>query len=156
MQQVTETISILHLGSYMLSFQGGAVDSYTDPATGQPYDFGVMVFRDYGNASGFFDRFNIPVSAKETPHLNYLYADFKTGQLLYNYTDPSGAEEVAALEAYLAVAEKYEDSEYSHVFCSPSVSLEFYHMVSFAGSCCTSLSSNLKTHFVMDSNSRWY
>lgn len=88
---------------------GGAVDSYTDPTTNKPYDFGVMTFVDYGNASGFFDRFEIPVSARENPTLDYLYADFQTGQLIPNYTGPSWDEEVAALETYLAIAEKYEN-----------------------------------------------
>ncbi|KAK7736526.1 hypothetical protein SLS53_006957 [Cytospora paraplurivora] len=82
---------------------------YTDPDNAKPYDFGVMVFTDYGNASGFFERFNIPVSTKEMPSLNYLYADFKTGQHLSNYTSPSWDEQLAALEAYVSVAEKYEE-----------------------------------------------
>lgn len=79
--------------------------------TNNPYDFGVMTFVDYGNASGFFDRFEIPVSARENPTLDYLHADFQTGQLLPNYTGPSWDQEVAALETYLAIAEKYEHSE---------------------------------------------
>lgn len=93
------------------SIQGGAVDSYTDPVTDKPYDFGVMTFTDYGNASGFFDRFDIPVSARESPELAYIYADFKTGQLITNYTGPSWDEELTALDSYLAIAEKYEDSK---------------------------------------------
>lgn len=69
-----------------------------------------MTFTDYGNASGFFDRFDIPVSTRDSPTLDYLYADFQTNQLLPNYTGPSWDEELAALEAYLAMAEKYENS----------------------------------------------
>ncbi|ROW03023.1 hypothetical protein VMCG_05814 [Cytospora schulzeri] len=90
---------------------GGAVDSYTDRVTNKPYDFGVMIFADYGNATGFFDRFNIPVSARVKPTLGYLYADFQTGQLLPNYTGPSWDEQLAAFEAYVDIAEKYEDCE---------------------------------------------
>lgn len=70
-----------------------------------------MTFTDYGNASGFFDRFHITVSARENPALDYIYADFKTGQLNSNYTGPSADEELAALESYLAIAEEYEDSK---------------------------------------------
>lgn len=70
-----------------------------------------MVFVDYGNATGFFDRFNISVSTKETPTLDYIYSDFKTGQVLANYTTPAWDDELAALERYAAVAEEYEDCE---------------------------------------------
>lgn len=43
-----------------IRFQGGAVDSFTDPTTGHTYDIGVGDFTDYGNVTGFFGRFNIP------------------------------------------------------------------------------------------------
>lgn len=35
------------------------VDTYVDPKTDKAYDFGVLSFLDLGNASAFFDRFNI-------------------------------------------------------------------------------------------------
>lgn len=110
------------------------MDSYTDPDNAKPYDFGVMVFTDYGNASGFFERFNIPVSTKEMPSLDYLYADFNTGQHLSNYTSPSWEEELTALEAYVSVAEKYEDCMclYAH---SDSYNLFKYWLIMFRSDC---------------------
>ncbi|KUI62832.1 Beta-cyclopiazonate dehydrogenase [Cytospora mali] len=94
----------------ILQLQGGAVNTYTDPVSGKPYEFGVSFFIEYGNATGFFDRFNIPVSTDVTsPTMHDIYADFKTGQILSNYTGPSAADQLAALETYLAIAEKYED-----------------------------------------------
>ncbi|KUI70066.1 Beta-cyclopiazonate dehydrogenase [Cytospora mali] len=89
---------------------GGAVNTYTDPVSGKPYEFGVLIFIDYGNATGFFERFNVPVSTDVTsPTMDDIYVDFKTGQILSNYTGPSSADQLAALETYIAIAERYED-----------------------------------------------
>lgn len=49
-----------HSGITNIGFQGGAVDSFTDPTSGHTYDIGVGDFTDYGNVTGFFGRFNIP------------------------------------------------------------------------------------------------
>lgn len=46
------------------------------------------------------------------PAMQYLYADFETGQELTNYTSPSSNGTLAALETYLSICEQYEDSEY--------------------------------------------
>ncbi|KAJ5932049.1 hypothetical protein N7516_006538 [Penicillium verrucosum] len=37
----------------------GAVDTWTDPKTGMPYELGVEALLDYGNATQFFARFNV-------------------------------------------------------------------------------------------------
>ncbi|KAJ4420654.1 hypothetical protein N0V82_004219 [Gnomoniopsis sp. IMI 355080] len=87
---------------------GGAVDSYTDPTDGKPYNFGVQAWVDYGNSSQFFDRFNIPLAQLNTLALDTIYADFTTGQILDNYTGPSSDQAVVALQTYLAICEKYE------------------------------------------------
>ncbi|KAK2599204.1 hypothetical protein N8I77_010976 [Diaporthe amygdali] len=90
---------------------GGAVDSFTDPTTGKTYDIGVGDFTDYGNVTGFFGRFNVPIT---TPSQSASSAaprrvDFSTGQVLTNYTGPSTADVHAALQRYATAAEQYED-----------------------------------------------
>lgn len=70
-------------------------------------------FTEYGNATGFFARFNIPITNRSALSLDTIYADFSTGQELSNYTTPSWADQAAALERYNAVCEKYEDSEHN-------------------------------------------
>ncbi|KAI3393024.1 hypothetical protein diail_4800 [Diaporthe ilicicola] len=89
---------------------GGAVDSFTDPATGKTYDIGVGEFADYGNVTGFFGRFNIPITTpSESSSAAPRRVDFTDGQVLTRYTAPSTAEVHAALQQYATVAEKYED-----------------------------------------------
>lgn len=95
--------------------QGGAVDSYTDPTDGKPYNYGVAVFADYGNSTEFFARFNISLAPMTLLSMQDLYADFRTGQELTNYTAPAFSDVVVALEKYLSICEKYESSKHTSV-----------------------------------------
>lgn len=86
---------------------GGHVATFTDPGTGNPYDFGVNSYTDYGGARDFFARFNIPVQTPVRQALTTTYANFKTGKTT-NYSLPASADATAALKAYLEQCEKYE------------------------------------------------
>ncbi|KAK1540954.1 amine oxidase [Colletotrichum paranaense] len=79
---------------------GGRVATFTDPETGNPYDFGVNSYTDYGGARDFFARFNIPVQTPVRQVLTTTYADFSTGKTT-NYSLPASADATAALKAYL-------------------------------------------------------
>lgn len=92
-----------------LQLQGGAVDSYTDPTTGEPFDFGVKTFVDYGNATGFFARFDIPLGDAVNAALSYTYADFTTGEELSDFASPNFTDILAALEIYEGICAEYED-----------------------------------------------
>ncbi|KAG6361400.1 hypothetical protein INS49_009627 [Diaporthe citri] len=110
-QTLVQTSGLLAALAASDSSNGGAVDSFTDPTTGKTYDIGVGDFADYGNATGFFARFNIPITtpseaSSSTPPRRI---DFSTGQVLTNYTAPSTADVHAALQRYATVAEQYED-----------------------------------------------
>lgn len=100
--------------------QGGAVDSYTDPTDSKSYNYGVAVFVDYGNSTKFFERFNTSLSALVPPTMTTLYADFGIGEELANYTAPAWDDVVVALEKYLKVSEKYEDSKYALILSYPT------------------------------------
>ncbi|KAJ6033806.1 hypothetical protein N7444_011577 [Penicillium canescens] len=86
---------------------GGAVDTWTDPKTGMPYELGVEAFLDYGNATQFFARFNVSVQASEQELVNTRYAEFSTGKFV-KYTSPTAAEQLAAFQKYVELCEKYE------------------------------------------------
>ncbi|KAH7237959.1 hypothetical protein B0J15DRAFT_529394 [Fusarium solani] len=87
---------------------GGAVNTWTDPKTGTPYEFGVEAFLDYGKAREFFARFNVSMNPSTQGPATTRYADFSTGRLV-NYTAPTAAEQFAAFEKYVELAEQYED-----------------------------------------------
>ncbi|KAB8261693.1 hypothetical protein BDV32DRAFT_33025 [Aspergillus pseudonomiae] len=86
---------------------GGMVDSYTDPKTGKPYNYGVMTFLEAGNATGFFDRFDIPVAAPSMVSVSTDYIDFKTGKPV-NFTLPPMADQMAAMAKFLEIVEPWE------------------------------------------------
>ncbi|KAH7238009.1 hypothetical protein B0J15DRAFT_516579 [Fusarium solani] len=86
---------------------GGAVNTWTDPKTGTPYELGVEAFLDYGKAREFFARFNVSVNPSTQESVTTRYADFSTGRWV-NYTAPTAAEQFAAFEKYVKLAEQYE------------------------------------------------
>ncbi|KAK0387078.1 hypothetical protein NLU13_5391 [Sarocladium strictum] len=90
---------------------GGHVNSYTDPETGDVYNYGVQTFVETGNATGFVNRFGIETMAPPRVPLTTQYIDFETATKL-SYTGPTSAEQRAALEIYLALCEKYEHMLY--------------------------------------------
>ncbi|KAH7112969.1 hypothetical protein B0J13DRAFT_657438 [Dactylonectria estremocensis] len=87
---------------------GGAVNTWTDPKTGTPYELGVEAFLDYGKAREFFARFNVSVNPSTQESVITRHADFTTGHWV-NYTAPTAAEQFAAFEKYVKLAEQYED-----------------------------------------------
>ncbi|KAF9889691.1 hypothetical protein FE257_006997 [Aspergillus nanangensis] len=86
---------------------GGMVDSYVDPDTKIPYDFGVKSFIDAGNAKGFFDRFNIPLGNASVVTVTTDYIDFTTGQVV-QYDLPPFEDQMAAMAKFLAIVEPWE------------------------------------------------
>ncbi|KAL2211727.1 putative FAD dependent oxidoreductase [Sarocladium strictum] len=86
---------------------GGHVDSYTDPDTGIPYNYGVQNFVETGNATGFVSRFGIETAPYRRVPTVPRYIDFST-EKEFNYSDPTPEEQRAALERYLELCEKYE------------------------------------------------
>jgi hypothetical protein len=56
--------------------QGGHVETYIDPVSGNPYDYGVNSYTEYGDAEAFFTRFNISLQTPVRLSLTTTYADF--------------------------------------------------------------------------------
>ncbi|KAF4152968.1 hypothetical protein CNMCM6936_001105 [Aspergillus lentulus] len=89
------------------SILGGMVDSYVDPKTGAPLDYGVKIFIDAGNATGFFDRFGIARGNSYNPTVTTEYIDFRTGDVV-NMTLPPFPDQFAAIAKFLEVVEPWE------------------------------------------------
>ncbi|KAF7535469.1 hypothetical protein G7054_g5346 [Neopestalotiopsis clavispora] len=89
--------------------QGGHVETYIDPVPGNPYDYGVNSYTEYGDAEAFFTRFNISLQTPVRLSLTTTYADFQTGEILAGYKAPPSANVTAGLQKYLGICEQYED-----------------------------------------------
>ncbi|HEX3777176.1 MAG TPA: FAD-dependent oxidoreductase [Polyangiaceae bacterium] len=84
---------------------GGHTETYVDPATGIPTDYGVVVFNDIPVVNDYFARLGItpfPITATGLggPQVNF---DFRTGKPVTNFTPPSPADVGAALGAYFGI-----------------------------------------------------
>ncbi|CAJ2501283.1 Uu.00g041360.m01.CDS01 [Anthostomella pinea] len=88
---------------------GGHVETYEDPVTGKPYDFGVNSYTEYGNSKEFFARFNVSIEVPARLTLNTTYVDFESGNELDGYVSPASADVTAGLNKYLTICEQYED-----------------------------------------------
>lgn len=84
------------------------VNTYIDPTTGVPYDYGVQTFLGLGNATGFFERFGIKTAPSSQVNVTTEYIDFNTGDIV-NLNIPSFADESAALQKFLNVVQPWTD-----------------------------------------------
>lgn len=90
------------------SLQGGHTNTWHDPKTKEPFDYGVEVFTNLTVSRDFFGRFNIPVGSPKFVQSQPLYADFTTGKAV-NYTPPSTAEVTDASAKWREQWLKYQD-----------------------------------------------
>ncbi|KAG8167821.1 hypothetical protein KVR01_003510 [Diaporthe batatas] len=77
---------------------GGHTQTWHDPTTDQPFDYGVQVYTNLTTSSDFFERLNVP----------QLYADFATGKAV-DYTPPSTTEVTDAMARWREQWLKYQD-----------------------------------------------
>jgi hypothetical protein len=86
---------------------GGNTNTYYDPATRTPVDYGVVVWHNNDLVRQFFSRFNITLfntlTATAAP-IAVNHVDFRTGKVVADYVpqDPT-----AALQAYYALLLQY-------------------------------------------------
>ncbi|KAH8670343.1 amine oxidase [Tricladium varicosporioides] len=99
---------------------GGHVETYIDPISGAPYDYGVNSYTEYGGAKAFFTRFNVSLVSPARKTLNTSYVDFTTGKPLIGYQRPTSANVTMALTKYLKIAEQYESMLLPGYFNLPS------------------------------------
>ncbi|KAK7699867.1 hypothetical protein SLS64_011297 [Diaporthe eres] len=87
---------------------GGHTQTYHDPTTKKPFDYGVEVFTNLTASRDFFGRFNIPVQSPVFGQTQPLYADFATGKAV-DYTPPSTTEVTDAITRWREQWLKYQD-----------------------------------------------
>lgn len=86
---------------------GGHTNTYTDPATKTPVDYGVIVFDNSSIVTSYFNRFNIPLTTgtgRATGSFTESYIDFSTGKNITSYVPP---DPTAAFNAYATQLQKY-------------------------------------------------
>ena len=64
---------------------GGHENTYIDPATGTPIDYGTQAYWNISVVTEFFARFNIPIVQFGFEGGTTVYADFETGEVLSNF-----------------------------------------------------------------------
>ncbi len=93
---------------------GGHTETYRDPATGIPTDYGVVVFHDLPVVNDYFARFGVPLiaispSALGGPKVNF---DYRTGTQVTSYTPPGQAEVNQALGTYFGYLQQLKFTYY--------------------------------------------
>lgn len=87
---------------------GGMVNSYTNPETGNVFDYGVATYTNNTGTEAYFERLGLatksPTFATTVPY----YADFTTGETVA-FEAPDFVPEFAALGTYYEVAKNYSD-----------------------------------------------
>ncbi|WYZ42362.1 hypothetical protein EsH8_VI_000061 [Colletotrichum jinshuiense] len=70
---------------------GGHVNTFRDPATGAPIDYGVQAFIQNDQTTQFFERFDVQLNASALSPFPSRIVDFKTGFVIPNATavDPN-------------------------------------------------------------------
>ena len=79
---------------------GGHCETYTDPATGIPVDYGVVVFHNLPVVTSFFARFDVPLITLPAGGGSNAYYDYRTGRQVAGYAPPSPAELGQAITTY--------------------------------------------------------
>jgi len=92
---------------------GGHINTYTEPASGTKIDYGVQVFWNTSVVTEFFARFNVAVAKLSRSPSTIVHADFKTGEVLQNFTSNTN------LSTYTAQVNKYKYLELGWDLPSP-------------------------------------
>lgn len=85
---------------------GGHTNTYIDPATGTPVDYGVIVFHNLPVVTNYFAHFNISLTTVglNAPGITTQYVDFRSGKVVSSY---SPADPTAAFGSYAEQVAKY-------------------------------------------------
>ncbi|KAG7140836.1 Beta-cyclopiazonate dehydrogenase like protein [Verticillium longisporum] len=95
---------------------GGHVDTFIDPATGAPIDYGVQAYILNNQTQSFFDRFNVALNASTQSPFPSKLVDFKTGSVVPNATATDIltligpiVDYITAVTPYTGIAQGYYD-----------------------------------------------
>ncbi|KKY37401.1 putative amine oxidase [Diaporthe ampelina] len=82
---------------------GGHVNTFYDPATNRPVDYGVQAYINNEQTQEFFARFDIALNASTTSPFKTYVADFAAGVVIPNATYPDPTTLIEPLINYLTV-----------------------------------------------------
>ncbi|KAE9371745.1 hypothetical protein N431DRAFT_317650, partial [Stipitochalara longipes BDJ] len=88
---------------------GGHTNTYTDPETGEAFNYGVQSYIDYKGAKAFFERFGIPLQPNVLFLSNTLDVDPNTGNVVPSTPAPPFNLSVAALQKYYELIVPWND-----------------------------------------------
>ncbi|PPJ55265.1 hypothetical protein CBER1_04287 [Cercospora berteroae] len=88
---------------------GGHTDTYTDPETRKPVDYGVLSFWDYGPARNYFARLGVETVPAPQDSGITAYVDSETARNLTNYHVPAFSDVLKSIAAYGNESAKYDD-----------------------------------------------
>jgi hypothetical protein len=88
---------------------GGHTETYIDPATQIPVDYGVEIFHNLSVVTNYFVRFNVPLAKDNFPSVPTQWVDFGNGQNISTYTFVNTTAFARALILYVAQLQNYPD-----------------------------------------------
>ncbi|KAF9870604.1 hypothetical protein CkaCkLH20_11910 [Colletotrichum karsti] len=87
---------------------GGHVNTFRDPATGAPIDYGVQAYIQNDQTTQFFERFGVALNASALSPFPSQIVDFKTGFAIPNATAVDPNQLVGPLANYLFAALNFD------------------------------------------------
>lgn len=88
---------------------GGHTNTYIEPETRKPVDFGVLSYWDYGPAKAFFVRMDVETVPAPQDSNTVVYVDDKTARNLSSYITPGFPDVLQSVEVYGNESKKYSD-----------------------------------------------
>ncbi|KAF2852286.1 hypothetical protein T440DRAFT_477754 [Plenodomus tracheiphilus IPT5] len=88
---------------------GGHTETYTDPATGAPVDYGVVIFHVADIVKKYFGRFNIPLTTINPAAAARAFYDFRTGKQIVPAKVYSQEEVSAGLAKYAQLLSQWPE-----------------------------------------------
>jgi hypothetical protein len=95
------------LRDILTTTQGGHVNTYIDPISGNFVNYGVQAYLRYGNAAAFFARFNVPITPFTQSAQQSVYVSTSDGSNLTSFTPPSLADQIGAIETWFNLTQQY-------------------------------------------------
>ncbi|OCK94972.1 putative FAD dependent oxidoreductase [Cenococcum geophilum 1.58] len=86
---------------------GGHTNTYVDPATHIPIDYGVIDFHNLSIVTDYFTRLNVPWTTAMFPSTQELYVNFNTGKVVDGFAPAGQAAFAQALDVWISHLEKY-------------------------------------------------
>ncbi|KAF8847003.1 FAD/NAD(P)-binding domain-containing protein [Acephala macrosclerotiorum] len=102
LQQLGRTVTLIEKESRL----GGHVNTYSDPVTGDSFDYGVITFDNISVVTDYFDYLNVPLAPFSYSSATTVFVDFANGSIVPAASLPQG-NITAALIKYIDLLDEY-------------------------------------------------